>query len=162
MADHYLPAEEQEAEKNLLFLTKNALNNSNNSFDAARLKGKNTFSKDERLTNVTVIDKIFSEGKAVNIGSFALLYFPQQLRTPFPAQVTFAVAKRNFKHAHDRNRIKRLMRECWRKEKFNLYEKLHQKNVQYAICLMYRGKIIPDYASTEAAVKKLLERLGNK
>jgi ribonuclease P protein component len=162
MAEHYLPAEEQEAEKNLRFQTKNVLNNSGSLFDAARLKGKNTFSKDERLTNVTVIDKIFSEGKSVNIGGFALLYFPQLQPALFPAQVTFAVAKRNFKHAHDRNRIKRLMRECWRKEKFNLYENLQQKNLQYAICLMYRGKTIPDFASTEAAIKKLVERLSNK
>ncbi len=161
MVEHYLPAEEQEAEKNLLFLTKNALNNSSTAFDAARLKGKSTFSKNERLTNVAVIDKIFLEGKTVNADGFALLYFPCSLSSPFPAQVTFAVAKRNFKHAHDRNRIKRLMRECWRKEKLNLYENLQKKNLQFAVCLMYRGKKIPDFATTAAAIKKLIVRLSN-
>lgn len=163
MEKQYLPAEEQEAERNSQFQTKSALSNSNSApFEPSKLEGKFTFSKSERLTSEVVIDKLFKEGKAVNMGSFALLYLPHTLPGPFPAQITFAVSKRNFRHAHERNRVKRLMRECWRQHKLDLYKILYQQQLQLAVCVMYRGKLLPGYEDVQTAVAKLVEKLMAK
>lgn len=152
MEENYLPAEEQEAEKNLPFQTKNALNNS-----SVIAKGFG-FSKPEKLKKKAVIDDIFLKGKAIQKNSFAFLYLEQSNTAEVPVQAMFAVSKRNFKHATDRNRVKRLMREAWRTQKSLVYEKAIAQQKQYAVCLMFKGREIPPFSIVNTTVKELLER----
>lgn len=152
MEENYLPAEEQEAEKNLPFQTKNVLNNS-----SVIAKGFG-FSKPEKLKKKAVIDDIFLKGKAIQKNSFAFLYLEQPNAAGVPVQAMFAVSKRNFKHATDRNRIKRLMREAWRTQKNLVYEKAIAQQKQYAVCLMFKGREIPPFSIVNTTVKELLER----
>lgn len=152
MEENYLPAEEQEAEKNLPFQTKNALNNS-----SVIAKGFG-FSKPEKLKKKAVIDDIFLKGKAIQKNSFAFLYLEQSNTAEVPVQAMFAVSKRNFKHATDRNRVKRLMREAWRTQKSLVYQKAMAQQKQYAVCVMFKGKEIPEFTVVQLTVKELLER----
>lgn len=84
-----------------------------------------TFKKNERITSRLLMQQLFG-GK----GTRSLNVFP--LRTVFcevehhgsdaQVQVLFSVSKRHFKHAVDRNRIKRQMREAYRLHKALLPE----------------------------------------
>jgi ribonuclease P protein component len=57
-----------------------------------------------------------------------------------PFQITVSVPKRIFKKAHDRNRIKRLMRECIRKNKLNLEPFLTDNKKQVALFMIYTAR----------------------
>jgi ribonuclease P protein component len=71
----------------------------------------------------------------------------------FPAQVGVSVAKRNFKLAVDRNRIKRLMRESYRLQKGIVYDHLENP---YVFMISYIGKAEVPYQELFLKMEKLL------
>lgn len=117
------------------------------------------FCKEERLCKRTLMDTLFSEGKAVHTTGFTLVYFFTPLPTAFPAQIVFSVPKKKFPRAHQRNRVKRLMREAWRHQKGGCYQWLQAANRQLAVAWLCKGNEIPDYQTVYSALEKLLQRL---
>ena len=88
-------------------------------FKALEEKGEQTVSKkialDEKLADAGAFG--VAEGKHVKSFPLRLIYSPLNHDGEFPIKVGFSVPKRNVKLAVDRNRIKRLMREVYRKNK---------------------------------------------
>ena len=82
---------------------------------------RHTFRKSERLNGRKAIEQLVASGKNIIISPFKLMWIPILLPTDSPAQIAFSVPKRNFKKAVDRNRMKRLMRESYRKNKSDIY-----------------------------------------
>ena len=166
MEEKLLPAEEAEVERNLPFLTRRDLSNSSVAksfadFNVSLLKEKHTFGKDEKLKSKKIIDQLFKEGKSVSKNGFTLVYLVKPLTTFYPAQASFSVPKRNFKHAVDRNRVKRLMREAYRLNKTAFYEKLVECKQQMAIMFVYKGKQLPDIETVTKAVLHCLNKVSN-
>jgi len=79
--------------------------------------------------------------------------------TEFPAQVAFSVLKKSFKKAVDRNLLKRRMREAYRREKGNLYEKLDSLNLKIAFMIIFRGNTIPEFNVIQGAMKEMINKL---
>ena len=77
----------------------------------------------------------------------------------FPAQFAFAVSKKLFPDAPDRNRLKRLMRESVRLQKPEFYKVLQEKNKNIALLLSYHAKSITDFKTVDDAVTLLLNKL---
>jgi ribonuclease P protein component len=71
----------------------------------------------------------------------------------------FSASKRNYKRAHDRNRIKRLMREGYRKQKHIVYSFLEKKEMQCAVLFIFTGRQLPDQAYVHGKIYGLLKRL---
>jgi ribonuclease P protein component len=116
-----------------------------------------SFGKNERLCSKKVIDKLFAEGKPVFVFPLKMVYLETGLRTKTPAQAGFAVSKKNFKRAVQRNLIKRRMREAYRLNKQPFYIDLNEKQV--AIFFVFTGKEITDYTVIESAIKKGLRKI---
>ena len=73
-----------------------------------------TFPKHQKLKSRKDIKALFEEGKTVTKYPVKLLWLPLGQQE---TKAGFAVAKRNFKSAVTRNKIKRLMREAYRLQK---------------------------------------------
>lgn len=121
-----------------------------------------TLGKDERLSRRKIIATLHEQGKAIKSPAVVLVYMPHELPTKFPAQTMFTVSKRNFKRAHDRNRIKRLMREAYRKQKHIVYNPLSERKSQMAVMLIFTGRSLPNAAYAHGKISELLRRLRDE
>lgn len=118
------------------------------------------FGKEYKLCSRKIIDGLFSEGEGIKSYPFMLRYQITNLPKDIPFQIVITAPKRNFKRAVDRNRIKRLMREVFRKNKHELEEYLKESNQQLALFIMYTGRDMPDYKLIEAKLIKALVKLN--
>lgn len=72
--------------------------------------------KNQKLKSKKLIDKLFIEGQSVKAFPLKLVYTEIDQAQISDNKVAFSVPKKLFKNAADRNRIKRLMREIFRKK----------------------------------------------
>ena len=115
-----------------------------------------TFSKKEKLCSRKVIASLFHHGNSFYSGPFRVLWIKSSDKLPFPALMAISVGKKSLPAAVKRNRVKRLVREAWRLNKHKLYALLEEMNMQLYIMLIYTGDEIPEYASLERQVDKLV------
>jgi ribonuclease P protein component len=120
-----------------------------------------TFTKEERLCNKKLIDELFHNGSSFLCYPFKVSWLISTETQPYPAQVLFAVPKRRFKRAVDRNLLKRRMREAYRLNKEqHLYLPLKEKDKQIIVSIGYIGKEIAEYTLVEKKMLKLLNSLA--
>jgi ribonuclease P protein component len=84
--------------------------------------------------------------------------------TPFPVQAGFSVSTKRFPHAVDRNRVKRLTRECWRLQKGEFYEQLRaqQPATQLAVFFIYTDKKIAPITLLQHKISVILKKLAKE
>jgi ribonuclease P protein component len=116
-----------------------------------------TFSKNERLCSKVLIERLMKSGRSINHFPFRISWLPISESTS-PVKIVISVPKRSFKKAVDRNRIKRQIREAYRKEKQKVYDTLADKNI--LVMLVYTAKVKPEYSEVEQKINELLERLN--
>jgi ribonuclease P protein component len=121
-------------------------------------KGKNSFTKVERLCSKKIFAELFEDGNSFYSFPFRVVWIfkPDQLSSP--SQIAISVPKRTFKRAVDRNLIKRRIKEAFRKKKQDLYSLLETNQRQVAFVLIFQDNKIPDYQKTEKYVTDMLRK----
>ena len=97
-----------------------------------------TFGKEEKLKSKKLIEQLFAEGKSVTVYPIKLIYLKVDHQGNYPVKAAVSASKRKIKKAIGRNKIKRLLRECYRKHKYLVYDQLKEKYILYIweqICL---------------------------
>lgn len=69
------------------------------------------FDRKKRLLNKTEFDHVFQQAIKIGMSEFTILYRPNDVGH---ARLGFALSKKMVPKAHDRNRLKRLLRETFR------------------------------------------------
>ena len=75
-----------------------------------------TFRKQERMVSLKLIESLFGGGCSQSVAAFPLraVYMLTERQTgDAPVQLLISVPKKRFKHAVDRNRVKRQIREAF-------------------------------------------------
>lgn len=124
---------------------------------------KNTLSKDERLCSQKIITGLFEPG--FFIGKYPLRINYALIGPELPGasvQVLFSVSKRRFRRAHDRNRVKRILREVYRQNKHELTDVINHAGKKLALAVIYTGHVLPVYADIEKSMKVMLDQLNRK
>lgn len=71
-----------------------------------------SFKKTQRLLNKNDYDHVFEQAKKITTNNYLVLY---RVNTAQQARIGFALSKKAIAKAHDRNRLKRILRESFRK-----------------------------------------------
>ena len=78
------------------------------------------FKKEERIVSNLLIETLFEKGNSKSLNAYPLraVYVKTEHREECaPVQLLISVPKKKFKHAVDRNRVKRQIREAYRNNK---------------------------------------------
>jgi len=126
----------------------------------------NTLGSNERIKSRKQLETLFAGGNSRSIVAYPvrLVYMTQDSYKSSPElMVMVSVSKRHFKHAVDRNRVKRQLREAYRLNKGILAptaERLENKTLSMAF-IWLADELMPT-KRVEKSVTGLLERLNEK
>jgi ribonuclease P protein component len=122
---------------------------------------KNRFQKHDRLKSSLEIDALYRENKFVVSYPLKCYYsFKNKNETESAIRAAFTVPKKTFKHAVDRNTIKRRMREAYRLNFKKIFEILiNQNDTQLKLFFVYIGKEAMDYAGIEKNMETVLSKM---
>lgn len=118
-----------------------------------------TFNKEERLCSRQLIDRLYTEGHRLMAFPYSVQWMVVNGPQSTPAQVLIVAPKRKFKHAVDRNRVRRLTRECYRLRKPTFYQFLQEHNLQLVFSMVYIHNEIMSYDQLGHKMDKLLSSL---
>ena len=123
-----------------------------------------TFSKAERLCSKKLIERLFGgEGKSFPAFPLRVVYMPlTEEEMAADVSILVSVPKKRFKRAVKRNRVKRQVREAYRRNKYILTEALAAQEGAPRMALAFiwlDGKLHPS-VEVEQKVKKLLHHIA--
>ncbi|MBO2012079.1 ribonuclease P protein component [Hymenobacter negativus] len=103
-------------------------------------KRKYTFPKEEHLCRKKLIEELFSkQSSSFGVYPLRMVWIKAAAPTTALPQVLISVSKRTFKRAVDRNRLKRLIREAYRLNKYRLLEQPNGHQVAL-LGIIFTGK----------------------
>ena len=119
--------------------------------------------KEQRLYKKKAIQLLFEKGKGFNFYPFRVVVHAHTSENDKPSIPRFlvSVSKKRFHHAVKRNRVKRLVREAWRRNKSELIVKCENQKITFDIALVYTATIILPYEEIEKKIKQLSLRLNS-
>jgi len=116
-----------------------------------------------KLCSLKKIEALYQTGTLIKAYPLRVMYLLEENApeavTSQPFQVLFSAPKRRFKRAHDRNYIKRLMREVLRKNKLPLMTALQENNKKMVFSLTFVSDERPNYQLLEQKLCKALDQL---
>jgi len=122
-----------------------------------------TFKKIERLSSKKEIELLFTKGESFVAYPFKVIFKKVADSQGLPAKVLISVSKKNFKSAVKRNKIKRHIRESYRKNKSIIWDKYDETtNEQLLIGFIYIGKSIVTSTEFDQKLILILHRLIEK
>ena len=123
----------------------------------------NTLCKAERLHSKIVIEKMFAGGFSRSFSVFPLraVYMSVE-QQEVPVSILISVPKKRFKRAVKRNRVKRQIREAYRKNKGPLWQGLQEKKLGLTIAFIYLSDELCRTEEIEEKVKVLLARIAER
>lgn len=124
-----------------------------------RMDKKEGFPKTERLSLEKDIETLFRKGKGFNVYPFRVVSNVRHGDEKSTCRVLISVSKKRFHHAVKRNRIKRLVRESWRRNKMPLIEFCTEHNITLNVALIYTATVIHSYEELSRKLKKVVKEI---
>ena len=120
-----------------------------------------TFRKHERLNRKKVLEKMFAGGaRSYSFFPLRMVYIFAPELEGAQVSVLVSVSKRHFKRAVKRNRVKRQIREAYRKNKHILTVPLETQGRKLALAFLWLSDRLYPSNEVEQCVRRLLVRIS--
>lgn len=116
------------------------------------------FSRNSRIKSSLIIKQLVDSRKSIFAYPLKCYYDFVPTETPAPPALAVVVPKKRFKHAVDRNRLKRLMREAFRLNRSASLQQL-TPSVQLQMCWIFVGKELADQETVSQAATSIMQKL---
>lgn len=124
---------------------------------------KLTFPKSERIFWKRHLDLLFTEGQSFVAYPLRVIYLPiEKVQANAMTSIVISVSKKKFKHAVDRNAIKRKIRESYRLQKHELIDFFTKKESALLVAFLYLSKEKSSFETIDKAVSKATRLLIQK
>ncbi|MBQ6063884.1 MAG: ribonuclease P protein component [Prevotella sp.] len=125
-----------------------------------------TFRKEERICSKKQIDQLFGGSSSHSVVVFPIravfMETPREEGEP-PVKMMVSVSKRHFKRAVKRNRIKRQLREAFRRNKTILMEKMNPRpDKGLVVAFLWIGNKLLESAQVERKMCDVLNRIKER
>ncbi len=123
-----------------------------------------TFKKRERMVSLKLIESLFGGGCSQSVAAFplrAVYMLAERHSDGTPVQLLISVPKKRFKHAVDRNRVKRQVREAYRQHKDLLYQTVPEDQCLLLAFIWLSDDHWPS-KEVEERVTSLMRRISEK
>ena len=114
------------------------------------------FPKSSRLKSSLLIKDIVRQRDAVFSFPIKCFYSQETVEGSELPKVALLVSKKRFRHAVDRNRVKRLLREAYR---LHHHELELPENTRLNLCWMFVGNELPAFSQVESAAQHIFKEL---
>ena len=122
---------------------------------------RNTFKKSERLCSRLLMERLFQgDSKSVSAYPMRAVFLPVDKSVQQGVSVLISVPKKRFHDAVDRNRVKRQIREAYRKLKHSLVANMVSREEGLLIAFIYVSAKIESTAYVEKRMSRLLEKIS--
>lgn len=122
-----------------------------------------TFSKKERLCHRPTIERLYASRKKMLVFPLSVHWMTVEPRAGASRlQVLIVAPKKKLRHAVDRNRTKRIMRECYRTRKHKLLSMLEEQDRAAVVSINYISDSLPDFHKMEVSFDRMTEKLINE
>jgi ribonuclease P protein component len=124
------------------------------------MMAKEDLPKYERICKENDIQVLFDKGQGFSIYPYRVIFlFRHDESCPVTVRLLVSVSKKRFHHAFKRNRVKRLIRESWRRNKAPLYEICEKNNISLDVALVYTATVIHSYEEMFEKTKKAAQEI---
>jgi len=118
-----------------------------------------TLSKGERLNAKKQIEDLFRSSNAYGKNPFRIIWKVKDVEDEISGvKILVAVPKRKVKKAVQRNRIKRMVREVYRRNKKEINTFIKNKNKECHMGILFVGNPMTTFDSIEKCISDLLKR----
>ena len=124
---------------------------------------RNTFPLKEHLKSKKVIERLYAEGTSVTAYPLRAVFIEQTIEEQdVTAAILISVVKKRFRHAVDRNLVKRRIREAYRTSKHPFIEALESNGKRMAVAILYFDTRHNSTAFIKRKMEKLLDSIITK
>ena len=123
-----------------------------------------TFRKRERMVSNLLIEALFDSGRSRSVSAFplrAVFRTTERREGSAPVLVLISVPKKRFRHAVDRNRVKRQIRETYRHHKELLWQQIPDDKMMLVGFVWLSDRHSPT-AEVEKRIVSILQRIAVK
>ena len=123
-----------------------------------------TFRKRERMVSNLLIEALFDSGRSRSVSVFplrAVFRTTERREGSAPVLVLISVPKKRFRHAVDRNRVKRQIREAYRHHKELLWQQIPDDKMMLVGFVWLSDRHSPT-AEVEKRIVSILQRIAVK
>lgn len=116
-----------------------------------------TFKKSERLCSRILMDRLFQDdNRSVSAYPIRAVFLPVEPTAQQGVSVLISVPKKRFHDAVDRNRVKRQLREAYRRHKHAITSRMAERGEGLLIAFVY---VSPQIESTDYIEKRMVRLL---